>query len=280
MRFLKKIRNFFRLIVFLFLLPFIIGGVFAACIYFEKINDDQIRQVNETLSLYKWPFIGNYFDVPEGVEWTKEDTDKATADLVNTISTGIDSGINKMSEVADQIMKPDGPPESPPIKISQKEIEQQMQEREAAEKKRISKLARVYASMKAQAAADAMGNLDADTAILILQKMEDDAAAQILGKMDPVIAAQLTQMMYEGVQQRTPPPVEIRRQLEEEKQAMIDAAPEVESAYVEEEYVEGEYVEPEGEYVEGEYPEEEYVEPEYYEEGAESEYVEEVNGEY
>lgn len=267
MRFLKKIRNFFRLIVFLFLLPFIIGGVFAACIYFEKINDDQIRQVNETLSLYKWPFVGKYFDVPEGVEWTKEDTDKATEEFVNTISTGIDTGINKVTEVAEQIMKPEEPPESPPIKISQKEIEQQMQEREAAEKKRISKLARVYASMKAQAAAEAMGNLDADTAILILQKMEDDAAAQILGKMDPVIAAQLTQMMYEGVQQRMPPPVEIRRQLEEQKQAMLDAAPEVEGAYVEEEYVEGEY--PEEEYVEGEYPEEEYVEGEYTEEVSE-----------
>ena len=265
--FFRKIRNFFRGIIFLILLPFIIAGVFAAGIYLEKITPEQVRQVNEALSLYKWPFVGNYFDVPEGVEWTKEDTDKATEDLMNTISTGIDSGLNKVSEVADQLMKPEEPPESPPIKISQKEIEQQMQEREAAEKKRISKLARVYASMKAQAAAEAMGNLDADTAILILQKMEDDAAAQILGKMDPVIAAQLTQMMYEGVQQRMPPPVEIRRQLEEQKQAMLDAAPEVESAYVEEEYVEGEY------------PEEEYVEPEpeYYEEGAEPEYVE---GEY
>ena len=268
MRFLRKIRNFFRGIIFLILLPFIIAGVFAAGIYLEKITPEQVRQVNETLNLYKWPFVGNYFDVPEGVEWTKEDTDKATQELVDTISTGIDSGLNKMSEVAEQIMKPEEePPKSPEIKISKKELEQQMQEREAAEKKRISKLARVYASMKAQAAAEAMGNLDADTAILILQKMEDDAAAQILAKMDPVVAANLTQMMYEGVQQRQTPPLEVRRQMEEEKKALQEAMPEVESAYVEEEYVEGEPEYVEEEYVEGE--------PEYYEEGAEPEYVEE-----
>ena len=139
MRFLKKIRNFFRLIIFLILLPFIIAGGFAAGMYFQLLDTNQIKQVNETLNLYKWPLVGNYFEVPEGVEWTKEDTDKATDEFMTTISTGIDSGISKVTQVAEEIMKPEEPPKKPDVVITPKEIEQKMQEREAAEKKRISK---------------------------------------------------------------------------------------------------------------------------------------------
>lgn len=279
MRFLRKIRNFFRLIIFLILLPFIIAGGFAAGMYFQLLDTNQIKQVNETLNLYKWPLVGNYFEVPEGVEWTKEDTDKATDEFMTTISTGIDSGLSKMTEVAEQIMKPDEGPKKPDIIITPKEIEQKMQEREAAEKKRISKLARVYMNMKADAAAEALGNLDADMAVLILQKMEDDSAAQILAKMDPVIAARLTQMMFNGVNHQVALPSEIRDQLAQERRAQLALEQQNETAVdaaVEEQGVEGDYVEPEGEYYE-EGAEPEYVEGEYYEEGAEPEYVE---GEY
>ena len=276
MRFLKsifnKIRNFFRLIVFLILLPFIIAGGFAAGMYFELLDSNQIKQVNETLSLYKWPLVGNYFEVPEGVAWTKEDTDKATDELMTTISTGIDSGISKVTEVAEQMMKPEEPPKKE-IKISQKEIDAKMQEREAAEKKRISKLARVYMSMKADAAAEALGNLDIDMAVLILQKMEDDAAAQILAKMDPVIAARLTQIMFNGVNHQVAVPAEIRQELLQERREQAELEGEetaVDAAYVDE-YAEGEYAEPE--YVEPEYVEEEYVE-EGAEPNVEEEYVE------
>lgn len=274
MRFLRKIKNFFRLIIFLVLLPFIIAGGFAAGMYFELINSDQVKQVNEALNLYKWPLVGNYFEVPEGVEWTKEDTDRATDEFMDTISTGIDSGISKVTEVAEQIMKPEEPPKKKEIKISQKEIEEKMQERETAEKKRISKLARVYANMKADAASEALGNLDADMAVLILQKMEDDAAAQILAKMDPMVAARLTQMMFNGVNHQVALPQEIRQELEQQRREQQEAEEEetaVESAY-EEGYVEPEYPE--------EYVEEEYVEEEYVEEGAEPvEYSEEESAE-
>ena len=259
MRFLRKIKNFFRLIIFLVLLPFIIAGGFAAGMYFQLLDTNQIKQVNETLSLYKWPLVGNYFEVPEGVEWTKEDTDKATDEFM------------KVTEVAEQIMKPEEPPKKKEIKISQKEIEEKMQERETAEKKRISKLARVYANMKADAASEALGNLDADMAVLILQKMEDDAAAQILAKMDPVVAARLTQMMFNGVNHQVAVPSEIRDQLAQERRAQLALEQQNETAVdaaVEEQYVEPEYVEPE-------YVEPEYVEEEYYEEGAEPEYSEE-----
>ena len=260
----KSIRNFFRAIVFLILLTILAIIGFAIGIRFELINDEQKQQVNEALSLYKLPFVGDYFDVPEGVQWTQEDADAAKEAFMETVQTGIDTGLSKMTDVADQIMKPEEePPKSPEIKISKKEIEQQMQAREAAEKKRISKLARVYASMKADAAAEAMGNLDADTAILILQKMEDDAAAQILAKMDPAIAARLTQMMFEGVRHQSVVPSEVRQQLVEQQQQFNAAIEPNEESIVEGEYVEVEdYVEGEGEYTE------EYVEP------VEGEYVE------
>ena len=264
----RFLRRFVKTIIFLILLFVLAVGGFAAGVYFELITNEQKQQVNEMFSLYKLPFVGEYFDVPEGVEWTQEDADKAKEAFMETVQTGIDSGLSKMSDVADQIMKEEEPPPSPSIKISQKEIEKQMQEREAAEKKRISKLARVYAAMKADAAAEALNTMKSTTAILILQKMEDDAAAQILARMDPEVAGRLTQLMFEGVRLQGPLPAEVRQDLVDQQQRFNAAMEPTEESIVESEYVEAEYPEDENfeeyseepEYVEGEYVEPEYVE--------------------
>ena len=105
------------------------------------------------------------------------------------------------------------------MKVSQKDIEKIMQEREAAEKKRISKLARIYNNMKAEEAAEALGYVDLDTAILILQKMDEGVVGQVLAKMDPGQAAQITQMLFEGTQRRVVLPSDLMqgRQANEEQ---------------------------------------------------------------
>ncbi len=198
--FVSKIVTF--LFVILFLLILLIGGAVAA-VYFQVVNDEQVQLANENLGLYKLPVVGadqifEYFKVPDGVVWpepepepepTEEEKDqsKAAAVAANTPKAGAETQ-----------------QKSKDVKISRKEIEAQMAVREAAEKKRISKLARIYENMKPEEAAQALDGVEMDTVVLILQKMSEDAAAQVLAKMEPIQAARLTQMLFEGTQRRLP----------------------------------------------------------------------------
>ena len=201
--FISKITTF--LFVIFFLLILLIGGAVAA-IYFQVVNDEQVQWANENLGLYKMPLVGadqmfEYFKVPEGVVWpepepepelTEEEKNKAETVAANNPSA-------KAAAEGDKQKSKD-------VKISRKEIEAQMAAREAAEKKRISKLAGIYENMKPEEAAQALDGVEMDTVVLILQKMTEDSAAQVLAKMEPIQAARLTQMLFEGTQRRLPSP--------------------------------------------------------------------------
>ena len=80
--------------------------------------------------------------------------------------------------------------------------EKQQKERETAEKKRITKLARLYNDMKPADAAKVMESLDINLCIAILQRMDEGNAAKVLTEFEPDRAAQITQIMYEGAPRR------------------------------------------------------------------------------
>ena len=200
--FLSKLKIF--LLVIFFLLILAIGGL-AAAIYAQLLNDEQVQWANENLGLYKLPVVGagemfEYFQVPDGVVWPEpeaeeteeeQEKDKNKTETVATTTTANAAATQQKSK---------------DVKISRKEIEAQMAAREAAENKRIGKLARIYANMKPEEAAQALDGVEMDTVVLILQKMSEDAAAQVLAKMEPIQAARLTQMLFEGTQRRLPTP--------------------------------------------------------------------------
>ena len=193
--FIGKIVKFLLFILMLLILA--VGG-FIAGVYFQVIDSEQTQQVNEVLKLWKLPVVGEFFEKPEGYVEEEEEIVVEQEDNKDKVDTAKLPG-NNISAKAE--FKPEKKT-SKDVKVSQKDIEKQMQEREAAEKKRVSKLARIYGNMKAEEAAEALGYVDADTAVLIMQKMDEDAAGKILAKMDPTLAAQITQMLYEGTQQR------------------------------------------------------------------------------
>ena len=198
----SKITTF--LFVILFLLILLIGGAVAA-IYFQVVNDEQVQWANENLGLYKLPVVGadqmlEYFKVPEGVVWPEpEPTPEPTEEEKKKTELAANNPSAKAAAEGDKQKSKD-------VKISRKEIEAQMAAREAAEKKRISKLARIYENMKPEEAAQALDGVEMDTVVLILQKMTEDSAAQVLAKMEPIQAARLTQMLFEGTQRRLPTP--------------------------------------------------------------------------
>lgn len=204
----KKTSIFKKLLIGIFLIVFLaLLGVsaFAASIYFGVLDNEKVAWVNEKVGLYKLPFIGagedfEYFAVPEGVVWPPPPEPESKPEETPTV-VAQNQNQPKPAATPEQPKKEDDK-KSKDVKISQKEIEDQMKAREAAEKKRISKLARIYDNMKPEEAAKALSDVNLDTVVLILQKMDESNAGQVIAKMDPSKAARVTQMMFDGQQRR------------------------------------------------------------------------------
>ena len=202
----QKTSIFKKIFIGLFIIFFLaLLGVsaFAASIYFGVLDDEKVAWVNEKVGLYKLPFIGagedfEYFAVPEGVEWPPPPEPEPEPEPAENPVVAE----NKPPAPAPEPPKKEEDKKSKDVKVSQKEIEEQMKAREAAEKKRISKLARIYDNMKPEEAAKALSDVSLDTVVLILQKMDESNAGQVIAKMEPATAARVTQMMFDGQQRR------------------------------------------------------------------------------
>lgn len=203
----KKTSIFKKILIFLFVIIFLgLLGVsaFAASIYFGVLDNEKVAWVNEKVGLYKLPLIGagqdfEYFAVPEGVVWPPppepEPEPKPEENQTAVAQNQPKPAAPKPEEKKDDKKSKD-------VKVSQKELEEQMKAREAAEKKRISKLARIYDNMKPEEAAKALNDVSLDTVVLILQKMNEANAGQVIAKMEPSKAARVTQMLFDGQQRR------------------------------------------------------------------------------
>ena len=180
----------FKVILMLFLLLVLVVGGFALGVYM-RIFDTQ--EMNEKLGLYKLPVVGEYFVKPAPPQ--EEMEEKPLED------------VKPKTEEKKQTKK---------MTLTKKEIEEQMQQREAAEKKRVSKLARLYNGMKPKDAAEAMDALDDDLAVTILQRMDEGTAAKVLSEFEPAKAARLTQIIYEGTKKNLQTAADIEKQMEAE----------------------------------------------------------------
>ena len=176
----KKLKILFILILLLVL----IAGGFALGVYLRLFDT---QALNEQYGLHELPVVGEYFVPPAGEQHN----------AAETASSPLASAGTPASAAA----APKKAPEN--VKITKEEIEKQQKEREAAEKKRVTKLARLYNDMKAADAAKVMESLDIDLCIAILQRMDEGNAAKVMAAFEPERAAQITQIIYEGVPQRT-----------------------------------------------------------------------------
>ena len=176
----KKLKILFILILLLVL----IAGGFALGVYLRLFDT---QSLNEQYGLHELPVVGEYFVPPAGEQHNAAETASSPP-----ASAGTPASVAAAPKKA---------PEN--VKITKEEIEKQQKEREAAEKKRVTKLARLYNDMKAADAAKVMESLDIDLCIAILQRMDEGNAAKVMAAFEPERAAQITQIIYEGVPQRT-----------------------------------------------------------------------------
>jgi len=179
-------KKIFKIILMLFLLLVLVIGGFALGVYLRIFDT---AEMNEKLGLYNLPVVGQYFVKPAPQQ---EEMDEKPLEDVKP--------------------KTDDKKQSKKLTLTKKEIEEQMKEREAAEKKRVSKLARLYNGMKPKDAAEAMDALDDDLAVTILQKMDEGTASKVLSEFEPAKAARLTQIIYEGTKKKLQTAADIEKQ--------------------------------------------------------------------
>ncbi|WP_026767627.1 MotE family protein [Selenomonas ruminantium] len=193
----KKGSKIVKVLLMLFLLLVLIAGGFALGVYLQLIDT---QEANEKLKLYDLPVIGEYFVRPAPSE---EDMDKMP---VEDAKPDKDKDVKKDEKDKQESKK---------IVITKEEIEKQMKQREAEEKKRVSKLARLYNQMKPKDAAKAMDELDDDMCIAILQRMDEAVVAKIMTEFDEGKTARITRIMYAGTKKEVNTEEDIRRMLEE-----------------------------------------------------------------
>ena len=198
-------KKLLKIFLMLFLLLVLIVGGFALGVYL-RIFDTQ--EANEKLGLYKLPVVGEYFVKPAP---TQEEMENAP---VEDAKPSADKKKDKAKE------------QSKTVKLTKKEIEAQMKEREAAERKRVSKLARLYNEMKPQDAAEAMDALDDDLTVTILQRMDESTAAKVMAEFEPAKAARLTELIYQGTRKKMQTAADVEKQEQKEVQQGEGAAAE------------------------------------------------------
>ena len=205
----KKGSKIVKVLLMLFLLFVLIVGGFALGVYLQLIDT---QEANEKMKLYDLPVIGEYFVRPAP---TEDDMEKMPVE---------DSKPDKDKEA-----RKDDKQESKKLVITKEEIEKQMKQREAEEKKRVSKLARLYNQMKPKDAAKAMDELDDDMCIAILQRMDEAVVAKIMTEFDEGKTARITRIMYAGTKKEVNTEEDIRRMLEEKAQKAGQVQPENEA---------------------------------------------------
>ena len=152
------------------LLVLVIAGFFLG-IYLQIFDSGEM---NKKLGLYNMPVVGQFFAKPVDEEKDVQETANAKKD----------------SE------------KSKPVKLTQKEIDKLTKQRQADEKKRVSKLARLYNEMKPADAAKILETMDNDIVIAIFQRMDESQVSQILTEFDPDRAATISKIMYVGAPKR------------------------------------------------------------------------------
>ena len=192
-------KKIFKIILMLFLLLVLVIGGFALGVYLRIFDT---AEMNEKLGLYNLPVVGQYFVKPPPEQEEMEE-----------------------KPLEDVKPKAEDKKQSKKITLSKKEIEEQMKQRESAEKKRVSKLARLYNGMKPKDAAEAMDALDDDLAVTILQKMDEGTASKVLSEFEPAKAARLTQIIYEGTKKNLQTAADIEKQMEAEAKQGEGAEP-------------------------------------------------------
>lgn len=173
-------------------------GVYLKMVDLDKLNNEH--------KIYDWPIVGEYFVKLPWERYAeyrakKEEEDRLAAEAEAQRIAEEEAKRLEEEKKAEAEAKKEAEAEAKKSKalvVSNEKIDKERQERAAAEKKRIAKLARLYTDMKPEEAAKIVDNLQDDVAVAILQRMEEGVSAKILAKLDPMKAARFSNIIFVG----------------------------------------------------------------------------------
>lgn len=179
-------------------------GVYLKMVDLDKLNNEH--------KIYDWPVVGEYFVKLPWERYAeyrakKEEEDRLAAEAEAQRIAEEEAKRLEEEKKAEAEAKKEAEAQkeaeaeakrSQALVVSNEKIEKDRQERAAAEKKRIAKLARLYTDMKPEEAAKIVDNLQDDVAVAILQRMEEGVSAKILAKLDPMKAARFSNIIFVG----------------------------------------------------------------------------------
>jgi flagellar motility protein MotE (MotC chaperone) len=198
-----------KIAIILFLLFAFIAGGFGLGLYFNLYD---MEQVNEKLALYDYPVFNMFFEKPlsviereeeEALEKAVEEAQAAEAEekAAEAEEKAAEEERKKAEEKAKLAEKEKEDAASgieKPKTLTKEELEKQVKARKAEEKKRVTKLARLYNNMKPEDAAAIMEGLDDDIVIDIFNRMDEGKVSKIINAFDESRSARITKIMYTG----------------------------------------------------------------------------------
>ncbi|WP_231036270.1 MotE family protein [Pectinatus sottacetonis] len=187
----QKVKSTIKKIIIIILILILLAGGFFLGIYLRVLDPNKM---NSSMHLYNWPIIGNYFEKP-----TEKNNPPGTKEQKVNVSSGSDATNNNLATGSD-VKNPND--SSKPMVLTKKQLEKQKKAYDEQVKRRVGKVARIYAQMDPPKAAVILTKLDDNVVASILQKMDPGQSAKILENFVPARSAQITQTMYDGI---TPP---------------------------------------------------------------------------
>jgi len=178
---LQKTGSKLKVIVILLILLLLAAAGFAVGIYLKIID---VQALANKWNLNENPVIGQYLPAPK--------TNFETVDLETQTPSVVPTKPAVSPIIQPETMLPEI------RKIDDVEFQKQIKIKQQEEAKRISKVARLYGTMKPDEAVAILDKMDDETVLLILNKMEDEPVAKIMALFDARRAAILSQNMLRG----------------------------------------------------------------------------------
>jgi len=177
----RKSGSILKVIVILLILLILTAIGFALGIYLKFID---VQGLADKWHLNEYPVIGQSFSPPK--------TNFEPVELEKQSPLVVSSQSMVPTIVPSQAMLPEK------RIIDDVEFQKQVKIKQQEEVKRISKVSRLYGTMKPDEAVAILNKMDDDTVLLILNKMEDEQVAKIMALFDTRRAAILSQSMLRG----------------------------------------------------------------------------------
>lgn len=177
----KNSGGILKVILILLILLILAAAGFAIGVYLKIID---VQGLVDRWKLNEYPVIGQYFSPPKT---NFEPVGLEQRSLVEIPTKSVATPI-----VQPEIISPGN------RKIDDVEFQKQAKIKQQEEVKRISKVSRLYGTMKPDEAVAILDKMDDDTVLVILSKMDDEQVAKIMALFDAKRAAILSQSMLRG----------------------------------------------------------------------------------